>query len=110
MSLTPDAHHWSGMVAEPTITRNPDGAITLNWPDDAPDVALIARELMTQWMAGRQWLRELLLDFPTLLGDYQRELVGTIPDDVLALLGIDRSGVEDEPDEDDDDDQGDATA
>ena len=34
------------LTADPTVTRNDDGTVTLNWPENEPDVALITRDLM----------------------------------------------------------------
>jgi len=33
-------------TADPSLTRQGDGTVTVNWPEDEPDVALITREAM----------------------------------------------------------------
>lgn len=50
LPLTPNVRHWEGLVADPTVTLV-DGRAELNWQDDAPDVALIAREVLVELLA-----------------------------------------------------------
>lgn len=39
---------WNGQVAEPICSRRADGLLTIDWPEDAPDVALVNRELLLE--------------------------------------------------------------
>ncbi len=46
-TTTPDHRFWQGSVAEPTMTRDPKTELlTMTWPDHAPDVALVQRDVL----------------------------------------------------------------
>ncbi len=42
------ARMCNGLVAEPTATRDANGYVTLDWPQDDPPVALVNRALMAE--------------------------------------------------------------
>ncbi len=61
--------------------------------------AVALAEEVSQWRQAGAWLAELLNDLPTMLGEYQMELVGPLPESVSQILGVEWEADDDEGDE-----------
>lgn len=50
--------------------------------------AVALAQEVSEWRLAGVWLTELLNDLPTMLGEYQMQLVGPLPGSVSQVLGI----------------------